>query len=74
LCLLFFELSSILLQLQSFLFAENIPQDEGYNVKSYEIGDEFYVNRLRKYKCNICGHCGTKPYPRPLFFVQYARK
>merc|ERR1712217_910389 len=62
-----YTIASILLQLQSFLFSENVPQDEGYDKQNYI---EF-TNPLKliDFTCRRCGHTGTKPCP-PLSMKQ----
>lgn len=52
---------SVLLQLQSFLFAENIPQDYNYNLSARKQG-KYRRQNLLNFKCS-CGHTGRKPYP-----------
>jgi len=56
-----YTIASILLQLQSFLFDENVPQDGGYNKNNYI--QYTHPRRLYNFKCARCGHCGKKPFP-----------
>ena len=57
--------TSVLMQLQSFLFADNIDQDEGYAVKA--LTSACHVNRslktLREFKCEKCSHSHATPWP-----------
>jgi len=60
-----YTLQSILLQLQSFLFSENVPQDYGGD-SSLEYGNSSVVQsieRIKNFKCTKCGHCCKKPVP-----------
>jgi len=59
-----YTVQSILLQLQSFLFSENVPQDYGGS-QNLELGNCSVVssiNRIKKFRCP-CGHCIEKPSP-----------
>lgn len=56
-----YTIASILLQLQSFLFSENVPQDHGGAQQNYV---QFTSPKsLRNFKCKRCGHTGMKPCP-----------
>lgn len=59
-----YSVQSILLQLQAFLFAENIPQEYGGTLEAYN--DEELVSRARaamaRSRCS-CGHTSAEPYP-----------
>jgi len=60
-----YTLTSILLQLQSFLFSENVPQDYGSG-KSLSYGNYDVcssLNRIKSFKCS-CGHTHDRPKPR----------
>jgi len=60
-----YTVESILLQLQSFLFSENVPQDYGAD-QSLQLGNSSVVrslNRIKNFKCSKCGHCVDKPVP-----------
>jgi len=59
-----YTVTSILLQLQSFLFSENVPQDYGGN-SSLELSNHDVVSslaRIKGFKCK-CGHHWTTPKP-----------
>jgi ubiquitin-protein ligase len=59
-----YTVTSILLQMQSFLFSENVPQDYGGN-SSLEYGNSSVVtslNRIKSFKCK-CGHHWKTPSP-----------
>eukprot|EP01083_Nonionella_stella_P039796 108250_1 len=66
-----YSVCSILLQLQSFLFAENVPQDYvpvDYSIKNV-VRSENVKNAFklaRKFKCSAvqCPHKGTNPWPQ----------
>lgn len=57
-----YSVTSILLQLQSFLFAENIPQDYGGNERAYsnEYVIQLAIQAARQYKCQISLSDGTE--------------
>jgi len=60
-----YTLTSILLQLQSFLFSENVPQDYGGG-QSLSYGNHSVcssLNRIKSFKCS-CGHTHDRPMPR----------
>lgn len=60
-----YTLTSILLQLQSFLFSENVPQDYGGD-SSLKYGNQSVVSslqRIRSFHCKKCGHCTNEPAP-----------
>jgi len=56
---------AILLQLQSFLFGENMEQDGGYTRKA--ITDESAVTAAKRriigFTCKTCGHSHKRPFP-----------
>jgi hypothetical protein len=56
---------SILLQLQGFLFAENVPQEYGGFKKAYTDGKCVLLARaeLSEFHCETCGHTGEHPQP-----------
>jgi len=60
-----YTLTSILLQLQSFLFSENVPQDYGGG-ESLSYGNHSVcssLQRIKSFKCS-CGHTHDRPMPR----------
>jgi len=65
-----YSVSSILLQLQSFLFAEYIPQDYGRDQKARH-QSERVLERIATYKCDRCPHTGKNPWP--MYRCQIAR-
>lgn len=59
-----YSVMSILLQLQSFLFSENVPQDYG-GASSLSYGNSSVVtslNRIKNFRCK-CGHHHSRPVP-----------
>lgn len=59
-----YTVQSVLLQLQSFLFAENIPQDSGYSYKQESSlrGVSEAKAEIMRFKCK-CGHTYEHPHP-----------
>lgn len=60
-----YSVQSILLQLQGFLFAENIPQEHGGPIKAYSGDKVVSVARawLDSFACAACGHTSAQPQP-----------
>lgn len=61
----FISVQSILVQLQTFLMAENIPQDHGEaksQVNAVEQVDKT-KQEIDKFVCKKCSHKGEAPYP-----------
>ncbi len=60
-----YSVQSILLQLQGFLFAENIPQEHGGPRKAYSDDKVVSVARawLDGFACAACGHTSAQPQP-----------
>eukprot|EP01083_Nonionella_stella_P109262 318411_1 len=60
-----YSITSILMQLQSFLFADKIDQDGGYQVSARLSTSD--VSRsiaiCQRFTCNDCGHSHNKPFP-----------
>lgn len=61
-----YTVQSILLQLQSFLFAVNIPQDFGYSVKNINTIGQINSAKefIKNFSCPICCHSPTNIYPK----------
>jgi len=58
--------TSVLMQLQSFLFAEKIDQDGGYQA-SARLSDQDVKRSLKvckSYRCHKCSHSHDKPWPK----------
>ena len=58
--------TSILMQLQSFLFAEKIDQDGGYQANA-KLSNQHVTRSLKvckKYKCRKCSHSHDNPWPK----------
>eukprot|EP00897_Mesotaenium_endlicherianum_P003531 jgi/Mesen1/3205/ME000185S02345 len=60
-----YSVQSLLLQLQSFLFAENIPQEYGGTARGYSSSRAVMTasRSARKYKCLACGFSGPEANP-----------
>lgn len=60
-----YSLTSILLQLQSFLFSENVPQDYGGNSNLAMSNSDVCssLKRIENFHCKKCGHCYQDPKP-----------
>lgn len=62
-----YTIKSVLMQLQSFLFAENVEQDYGGSVNVGDMRRREHIDKTiqetRRFRCATCGHCGTNPYP-----------
>jgi len=60
-----YSITSILMQLQSFLFADKIDQDGGYQVKSRKSKSDLdrTIQRCLSFKCHGCGHSHDNPQP-----------
>ena len=58
--------TSILMQLQSFLFAEKIDQDEGYqaNARLTDADVNHSISVCKSFKCKKCKHSHNTPWPR----------
>lgn len=61
-----YSVSSILRQLQTFLFAENVPQDYGGSRKNTMTARELDALRrsTRNFRCPTCEHTGNRPWPK----------
>lgn len=59
-----YSITSVLMQLQSFLFADNIDQDGGYQVKAYRSSSHIArtMATCKSFTCH-CGHSHTTPFP-----------
>jgi len=63
-----YSVTSVLMQLQSFLFAENVDQDGGYKTKAYMDWNwaiESGIDNCRHFRCSHrgCGHHHHAPFP-----------
>ena len=67
-----YSVTSILMQLQSFLFQQTRVDQMGYgfgNNRSVERRfdqdrfDNYYLPRIKSFKCAKCGHCWDEPHP-----------
>lgn len=63
-----YTVSSLLVQLQAFLFdVERVEDEEASNQQGSRYQDEYGINRMyreaRNFKCTRCSHWGHKPYP-----------
>ena len=58
--------TSILMQLQSFLFADKIDQDGGYQVKAYLSNQDVTrsIRICKEFKCDKCSHSHESPWPK----------
>jgi len=61
-----YSVTSILMQLQSFLFAEKIEQDGGYNANARLRDRDVKVSLTvcKQFKCKKCGHSHDAPWPK----------
>ena len=71
-----YSIYSILMQLQSFLFSENIPQEHGGNYKNDKIYHEEYRKQMLKNMNNFkCSHCRYGMEISPTFEInEYSKK
>jgi len=61
-----YSVASILLQLQSFLFSDNVPQEAWPGEKEYSRSNyiqQTSTQRLACFRCKRCCHTGTRPHP-----------
>merc|ERR1719242_1813039 len=60
-----YSVTSILMQLQSFLFAENIDQDGGYQIKATHSRDSVQngIRNCLYFRCKTCSHSHSTPCP-----------
>lgn len=60
-----YSVQSILLQLQTFLTAENIPQDHGGSTRQINAVDKVDEAKWKidSFKCTDCNHCYEDPFP-----------
>ena len=61
-----YSVTSILMQLQSFLFAEKIDQDGGYqvNAKLSDRDVNYSIKLCKSFKCKKCNHSHDTPWPK----------
>ena len=57
--------ASVLMQLQSFLFAEKVDQDEGYQADARLSGNDVHnsIQTCKRLRCE-CGHSHRTPWPK----------
>ena len=58
-----YSVQSLLVQLQSFLFAESIPQDYGGPIQQHVHDPDYYKRLAQNYNCPNSPHTGTQPWP-----------
>ena len=61
-----YSVTSLLMQLQTFLFAEKVDQDGGYQARArlHDRDVAYSIDECKKFVCATCKHCHATPYPK----------